>query len=139
MALYIFISVAAVTTLFLAAVITERNTAAAIRDDALEQVEGAARRSRFLAEASRILASGLDYDTTIANVARLVVPMLGDNCVVDVIAEDGSIRRVTEASTDPARGSLVTPAAAISPWSVAARESGVDSAGDGKDGLHSPA
>lgn len=105
--LQVFMSVAAVTTLFLAAIIAERNMAARVRDGALEWAGGAERRSSFLAEASRILASGLDYEKTMTNVARLVVPVLGDNCVVDVIAEDGSIRRVAEASADPAKEALL--------------------------------
>ena len=103
LALQVFMSVVAITTLFLAAIIAERNMAARVRDGALEWAGAAERRSSFLAEASRILASGLEYDKTMANVARLVVPMLGDNCVVDAIGEDGTIRRVAEASADPAK------------------------------------
>jgi signal transduction histidine kinase/integral membrane sensor domain MASE1 len=107
LSLQVFMSVVAITTLFLAAIITERNTAALVRDEALERVGAAERRSRFLAEASRILASGLDYEKTMTNVARLVVPTLGDNCVVDVVLVDGSIRRVAEASADPAKEELL--------------------------------
>src|SRR5581483_4365793 len=46
---------------------------------------------RFLAEASRELAGSLDYETTVANVARLAVSHLADWCAV-VIAEDGALR-----------------------------------------------
>jgi PAS domain S-box-containing protein len=44
----------------------------------------------FIAEASEMLASSLDYETTLANVAQLSVPRLADWCVVHMIEEDES-------------------------------------------------
>jgi PAS domain S-box-containing protein len=41
-------------------------------------------RQRFMAEASRVLASTLDYSTTLNSVATLAVPHLGDWCLVHV-------------------------------------------------------
>ena len=38
---------------------------------------------------SSLLASSLDYETTLANVAQLVVPQFADWCAVDVVGEDG--------------------------------------------------
>src|SRR3954467_15123798 len=58
---------------------------------------------RLLAEASDVLASSLDYETTLANVAALVVPKLADWCVVDVVGEDGEIQRLAVAHEDPAK------------------------------------
>ncbi len=55
----------------------------------------------FLAEASTTLASSLDVETTLANVAHLVVPQFADWCAVDVLDEDGSLRRLTVAHSDP--------------------------------------
>jgi signal transduction histidine kinase len=49
-------------------------------------------RERFLAQASRILASSLDLQATLQSVADLAVPFLGDWCVVDTL-EEGVIRR----------------------------------------------
>jgi signal transduction histidine kinase/DNA-binding NarL/FixJ family response regulator len=43
---------------------------------------------RFLAEASRTLASSLDPATTFEQVARLAVPALADACVVDLLQGD---------------------------------------------------
>ncbi len=60
-------------------------------------------RHAFLAEASSLLASSLDYRTTLAAVARLCVPRLADWCGVDVVEEDGRLRRVAVAHVDPAR------------------------------------
>ena len=54
------------------------------RRDAVEHAE----RLRFLDEASSILASSLDYETTVAAAARLVVPDFADWCSVDVLVKD---------------------------------------------------
>ncbi|MDZ7956253.1 ATP-binding protein [Nostoc sp. DedQUE09] len=47
--------------------------------------QAAEKRSNFLAEASRVLASSLDYRTTLTSVAQLAVPTLADWCIVDVV------------------------------------------------------
>lgn len=57
-----------------------------------EAVEHAA-RLRFLDEASSILASSLDYETTVAAAARLAVPRFADWCSVDVLVE-GEIKQL---------------------------------------------
>ena len=67
------------------------------------EVQEASEAQRFLAEASAILASSLDYETTLGNVARLAVPHVADWCAVDVVDDDGDIRQVVVAHTDPAK------------------------------------
>lgn len=69
--------------------------------------EAAERRSTFLAESGQVLASSLDYDATLAAVARLAVSALADLCFVDIREEDGSVRRVSIAHTDAAREELL--------------------------------
>jgi signal transduction histidine kinase/ActR/RegA family two-component response regulator len=59
------------------------------------------REQRFLADASRILASSLDYDVTFGELAQLATPMFGDYCVVDVLREDGSFNRIAFVVADP--------------------------------------
>ncbi len=66
------------------------------------EVQLAGEASRFLAEAGGILASSLDYRTTIGNVARLAVPRIADWCAVDML-EDGQIRSVVVAHNDPSK------------------------------------
>jgi signal transduction histidine kinase len=61
----------------------------------------AAPDASFLAEASRLLADSLDYETTLATVAMLALPHLGAWCIVDVVEEDGDIRRVGVIHPDP--------------------------------------
>jgi PAS domain S-box-containing protein len=55
----------------------------------------------LLVEAGAVLASSLDLATTMSQVARLTVPRLADLCVIDLGDEDGSIREVAVASSDP--------------------------------------
>jgi signal transduction histidine kinase len=57
-------------------------------------------RLRLVDEASRVLTSSLDYETTVAAVARLAVPDFADWCGVDLI-EDGEIKRLAVAHVDP--------------------------------------
>ena len=59
---------------------------------AREQAEAERSRSRFLAEASATLDASLDLDTTLAELARLLVPRLADWCLIDVLgANDARI------------------------------------------------
>lgn len=55
---------------------------------------------RFLAEASVMLASSLDYEITLANVANLAVPHFADWCSVDVANQDGTLSRLAVAHID---------------------------------------
>ncbi|MBD2516212.1 PAS domain S-box protein [Nostoc sp. FACHB-973] len=64
-------------------------------------------RQRFLAEASGVLAASLDYETTLASLARLAVPEIADWCVVDMIGDNQSIHRVAVAHADPAKQELL--------------------------------
>ena len=59
------------------------------------------RGQRFLAEAGAILASSLDYETTLASVVALTVPELADWSVVYIREEDGTVRRLEIAHADP--------------------------------------
>jgi len=61
------------------------------------------RAQRFLSEASAVLASSLDYQTTLERVAQLTVPELADWCTVHIIEEDGSIEQIAVAHIDPAK------------------------------------
>ncbi len=61
---------------------------------------------RFMIEASSVLAASLDYETTMASVARLVVPQLADWCGVELVDEGGQLRNVTVAHVDPSKVAL---------------------------------
>ncbi len=64
------------------------------------------RDASFLADASRLLADSLDYETVLETVAMLALPHLGAWCVVDVVEEDGDIRRVAVVHPDPAHQAM---------------------------------
>jgi len=58
---------------------------------------------QLLADAGAQLAASLDFDETLSNLARLVVPRFADWCAVDVLEPDGTVRHVVVAHRDPAK------------------------------------
>ncbi len=62
---------------------------------------------RFLVDASRILASSLEYETTLHNLTRLAVPVLADWCSADILDEDGHFYGIGGSHVDPEREPLV--------------------------------
>jgi PAS domain S-box-containing protein len=59
--------------------------------------------ARFLTQVNDVLASSLDYETTLASIARLAVPHIADWCAVYLTLEDGSIRQLALAHVDPTK------------------------------------
>jgi PAS domain S-box-containing protein len=59
-------------------------------------------RERFLARASEVLASSLDFERTIQAVADLAVPTFADWCAVQIASDEGP-RRIAVAHPDPAK------------------------------------
>ncbi|HWV57802.1 MAG TPA: GAF domain-containing protein, partial [Longimicrobiales bacterium] len=87
--------------------VEEASFAGSIADLVSIAIEGADRqraehRLGFLAESSAILASSLDYQTTIQQVIDLAVPQIADGCTVDVV-EDGTVRRIASSHADRER------------------------------------
>jgi serine phosphatase RsbU (regulator of sigma subunit) len=60
----------------------------------------------FMAEASRVLASSMDYGETLKRVTRLVVPQIADWCAIDLLRDEGEIERVAVHHVDPTRLAL---------------------------------
>ena len=58
---------------------------------------------RFLGDASRILASSLEYEATMEELAQLATPMFGDYCAIDVLRDDGLFSRIAVVVADPAK------------------------------------
>ncbi|HEY7428476.1 MAG TPA: response regulator, partial [Gemmataceae bacterium] len=69
--------------------------------------EEATRRAAFLAEASKVLSSSLDYDVTLRGLSRLSVPYLGDFSAITLADEQGHPRQTELAWTDPLRSTCV--------------------------------
>jgi signal transduction histidine kinase len=74
---------------------------------AKEAAERAERRSAFLAETSEILSASLDYEATLASLARLVVPRVADDCVLFEVEERRVSRRIAVAHVDPEKEPLL--------------------------------
>jgi PAS domain S-box-containing protein len=70
-----------------------------IIEDVTEQ-KRAERQGVFLAQVSEVLASSLDYEQTLRNVAELAVPDIADWCAVDLVDEDGDRHPVAVAHKD---------------------------------------
>ncbi|HET9455816.1 MAG TPA: PAS domain S-box protein, partial [Candidatus Limnocylindrales bacterium] len=66
-----------------------------------------AREARqFLANATEVLGSSLDYEETIRRAADLAVPAIADWCAVDILDENGAPRRIAVAHSDPEKVAL---------------------------------
>ena len=68
-----------------------------------EEAEALDRRVSFLSHASATLASSRDYHLTLRDLARSVVPTLGDWCAIHSVDERGDARFIAGAHRDPAR------------------------------------
>ena len=64
---------------------------------ALKETE---RRLTLLADAGSILGKSVDYQESLNELARMVVPQLADWCVVDVVEPESGLRRVAVAHED---------------------------------------
>ena len=90
--------------------LTERKAAERDRLRLLEQervarrdAETARERLAFLADASEVLNSSLDYTLTLQQLADTAIPRLGDWCAVDVLDERGELNLVAMAHADPGK------------------------------------
>lgn len=68
---------------------------------AREAAEREERRAAFLGAAGQELAASLDYEQTIATLARLIVPNLAEMSVVDIAEPDNTLRRVAIVHRNP--------------------------------------
>ncbi|HVE99582.1 MAG TPA: SpoIIE family protein phosphatase [Mycobacteriales bacterium] len=69
------------------------------RDEATTRLRDESARLALLAEASKILNSSLELDKVVLDLARLVAPAVADYCVLDVLADDGSVLRIAAIAT----------------------------------------
>ncbi|MEA2440294.1 MAG: hypothetical protein QOH76_1718, partial [Thermoleophilaceae bacterium] len=76
------------------------------RHSLLERERAGRRRATFLARASELLESSLDYETTLRNVAEIVVPEIVDWCAIHVLDDAGEIKLVAATHADPEKERL---------------------------------
>lgn len=65
------------------------------------EVKRAQLAEAFMAQASRVLASSMDYTETLQRVARLAASQLAEWCSVDVLSERGRLERLAVHHNDP--------------------------------------
>jgi CHASE3 domain sensor protein len=73
--------------------------------DVTEEIRDGHQRA-FLLRAVDEMSSSLDYEKTLATVARLAVPVLADWCAIDLV-DGGKTRRLAVAHVDPAKLTFV--------------------------------
>lgn len=75
---------------------------AAVRERALRlQAESARGRLAFLAEASVLLSSSLDLESTLTQISSVAVPAIADWCAIDLLGEGNRLRRLAVRHSDP--------------------------------------
>jgi signal transduction histidine kinase len=95
------------TTLDLQRQVAEQMLLSALRERGLaEDAEAARRRAAFLAEAGRLLGESVDQSSTLIALTRLALPLLGAWCIVDILEDGNSIRRLGIYHPDPAKQEL---------------------------------
>ncbi len=88
-----------------------------IIEDVTEQ-KRAELSNAMIARVAGELASSLDYEQTLRNVAELAVPDIVDWCAVDLLDEDGERRTVAVAHVDPQRVKLAEELRAYVPQRI---------------------
>lgn len=79
----------------------ERTFMVMLRD--VSERRRAEERQRLLATAGWVLAASLDVESTMATIAELPVPLLGEWSLLELLAPDGHIRRAAATHVDPHR------------------------------------
>jgi PAS domain S-box-containing protein len=75
--------------------------------DDITQRRKAEERLRFLETAGRVLGALFEYEDRLESLARLVVPALGDLCVIDLLRDDGTLTRARAVHADARREGLL--------------------------------
>jgi PAS domain S-box-containing protein len=71
-----------------------------------EEQQRLVRSQQFLLQAARILSRAGGYVDTLDRLAQVAVPALADLCLIDVIAENGTLERMAVRHADPALRAL---------------------------------
>ena len=91
-----FVTYARITALDLA----EKQYWVCVQEDVTDR-KRADQRKLFLEEATLFLSESRDYEQMLRRLTRHAIPFLADYCGVDVLTDEGEIRRVEAAHIDP--------------------------------------
>jgi signal transduction histidine kinase len=76
---------------------------------AREFAEGQERRAAFIASAGQALSASLDFEQTVATLAKLIVPNLAEVCVIDMVDGEGTLKRIAAAHRNPEEQVSLSP------------------------------
>jgi PAS domain S-box-containing protein len=80
----------------------------AAEKEARGEAEVARQRLAFLAEASTLLASTLGYNDALERLGRLAVTLIADICLIDILDDEGVVRRSVAVHADPSKQDLTS-------------------------------
>lgn len=88
--------------------VTERMLLSALRErDAADAAEASRRSADFLAAEGRRLGESLDESATLAAMASMSLPSIGDWCIVDILDEGNTMHRLAIVHPDPTKQGLI--------------------------------
>jgi PAS domain S-box-containing protein len=67
----------------------------------ISDLEAANEKLQFLSQVSNVLSSSIDYETTLKNLSKIIVPYFADYCRIVVVDENKQIKEITVHHTDP--------------------------------------
>ncbi len=76
------------------------------RQQLVEDLLEARRRNEFLLLATQVLSEVVDYRKMVERLAQVSVPVMADLCLIDILDEDGRMRRMAAWHADPEKRAL---------------------------------
>jgi PAS domain S-box-containing protein len=76
------------------------------RQRLVEELLEARRHNEFLLLATQVLSEVVDYRDMVERLAQVSVPVMADLCLIDIVDEDGQIRRMAAWHADPDKRAL---------------------------------
>ncbi len=76
------------------------------RQQLVEELLEVRRRNEFLLLATQVLSEALDYGEMVERLAQVSVPVMADVCIIDIVDEEGQMRRMAAWHADPEKREL---------------------------------
>jgi PAS domain S-box-containing protein len=76
------------------------------REHLVEELLEARRRNEFLLLATQVLSEVVDYRKMVERLAQVSVPVMADLCLIDIVDENGQMRRMAAWHADPDKRAL---------------------------------
>ena len=79
---------------------------AAEREQLVEELLETRRGNEFLLLATKVLSEVVGYREMVERLAQVAVPVMADLCLIDIVDEDGTLRRMAAWHADPSKRAL---------------------------------